>query len=397
MKLFPFKNRDRKRRSRRLWNRSFIFLNLSFFLAFTNISFFYIYPLALDGMGIGPFLIGFVMGLFSVAAVIIRPFLGKIVLLKGEFMVISTGLILSFISSLGYILITAFGPGMLIIRVVHGIGFSAFIAGAFSFAARTFNPLKRAEAFGVLGAFMMAAIALAPSFGEFLVRQWGFYAMYMAAAGSLIMAFAAVCMINYPLSSTYHINNKAGVRYFELLKKNRSYLFLLISTFIFAHCQCSVTNFLALIADEKGVTSGRFFFISFSVAILILITTGRFIDRHGKLFIIKLSYPLFCLGILLIPAMIRPPFFLIPAVLYGVAMGLLFPTHNALAADHGSKTEKPAIMSLFTAVYDSGFISGTILSGWYAHKTSLNILFWTCGILAALGFLLVVASPIKEG
>ena len=396
MKLFPFKNRDRKSGSETLWNRSFIFLNLSFFLAFTNISFFYIYPLSLDDMGIGPFLIGFVMGLFSIAAVIIRPFFGKMVLLKGEFIVISMGLILSFVSSLGYILITAFGPGMLIIRVVHGIGFSAFIAGGFSFAARTFNPLQRAEAFGILGAFMMAAIALAPSFGEFLVRRWGFDAMYMAAAASLIMALAAACMIDYPLSSSYSINDKVGIRYFELLK-NRSYLFLLISTFIFAHCQCSVTNFLALIADEKGVTSGRFFFTSFSTAILILITMGRFIDRHGKLFIIRLSYPLFCLGILLIPAMIKPPFFLIPAVLYGVGMGLLFPTHNALAADHGSRMDKPAIMSLFTAVYDSGFVTGTILSGWYVHKTSLDTLIWSCGILAALGFLLVVVSPIKEG
>ncbi|MBW2615375.1 MAG: MFS transporter, partial [Deltaproteobacteria bacterium] len=340
--------------------------------------------------------IGLVMGIFSVAAVISRPFLGKLVALKGEYRVISSGMAVIFLSSLGYNLITDFGFNMLLIRVVHGIGFSAFISAGFSLAARAFPPHKRGETFGILGAAIMGAVALAPPFGEILIRKWGFHGLYLAASASIILAWIAAFMATHPLSpSPPGRDDKKDVSYLRLLK-DRSFLFLLISTIIFAHCQSTVPNFLALIADEKGMVSGPFFFISYSVSILILVSMGRSIDRYGKLVFLRIAYPFFCLGILFIPGMIQSPFFPVPAILFGAGMGLLFAAHNALAAGHGSKMEKPAIMSLFTAVYDSGFITGAVVSGWFAHLTGLNMLFWTCGVLGFIGFFVVLVSPIKD-
>jgi len=379
-----------------LWNRPFIFLNLSFFLVFTNIAFLYLYPLALDDMVDGHHMVGLVMGLFSVASVLSRPFLGKLVALKGEFRIIFLGMAVSLIASLGYNLIISFGLGMLLTRIVHGIGFSAFIAGGFSLAAKLFHPEKRAEAFGILGACLMAAMALAPPLGEVLVRKWGFHALYIAAAGSIILAWlVASCMAVTLPSPSLKKYQQTRLRYLPHFK-NRSFLFLLISTLIFAHCQSTVPNFIALIAAGKGASSGPFFSVSYSVAIIILLTTGRLIDRYGLLVFLRLPYPVFALGILLIPGMIKSSFFLVPAILYGIGMGLLFPAHNALAAGHGSKDQKPAIMSLFTAVYDTGFITGAVVSGWFAHLTGLDMLFVACGILGFLGFFLVILSPISN-
>jgi predicted MFS family arabinose efflux permease len=378
-----------------LWNRPFIFLNLSFFLVFTNIAFLYLYPLALHNMVGGHHMVGLVMGLFSVASVLSRPFFGKLVALKGEFRIIFLGMAVSLVASLGYNLITSFGPGMLLTRIIHGIGFSAFIAGGFSLAARLFHPEKRAEAFGILGACLMAAMALAPALGEVLVRKWGFHALYIAAAGSIILAWLASSMAVTLPSSSLKEYQQTRLRYLSHFK-NRSFLFLLISTLIFAHCQSTVSNFIALIATGKGASSGPFFSVSYSVAIIILLTTGRLIDRYGLLVFLRFPYPVFALGILLIPGMIKSSFFLVPAILYGIGMGLLFPAHNALAAGHGSKDQKPAIMSLFTAIYDTGFITGAIVSGWFANLTGLDILFVACGILGFLGFLLVILSPISN-
>jgi len=376
-----------------LWDRPFVFLNLSFFLVFTNIAFFYLYPLTLNAMGSEHHVIGWVMGLFSVAAVISRPFLGKLVVLKGEYWVISMGIGVSFVASLGYNLITAVGAGMLLTRTIHGIGFSAFISGSFSLVAKAFPPEKQGEAFGILGASLMGAVALAPPFGEFLVHKWGFHALYMAASGSVILALPTASIAVHSLSRLTHTDEKPDVKYLALLR-NRSFLFLLISTLIFAHCQSTVPNFLALIAAEKGVHGGRFFFVSYFAAVLVLLTMGRLIDRYGKLSFLRLSYPLFSLGILFIPGMIESPLFSVSAVLYGTGMGLLFPTHNALAASHGTTNEKPAIMSLFTAVYDTGFITGAVVSGWLARQTTLNTLFWACGILGFTGFFMVIMAPI---
>jgi MFS family permease len=378
-----------------LWNRPFIFLNLSFFLVFANIAFLYLYPLALNDMVGGHHMVGLVMGLFSVASVLARPFLGKLVAIKGEFRIIFFGMAVILIASLGYYLITSFGPGMLLTRIIHGVGFSAFIAGGFSLAAKLFHPEKRAEAFGILGACLMAAMALAPALGEVLVRKWGFHALYTAAAVSVILAWLASSMAVPLQSSSFSQFQKTRSSYLPHFK-NRSFLFLLISTLIFAHCQSTVPNFIALIAAGKGTSSGPFFSVSYSVAIIILLTTGRLIDRYGLLVFLRLPYPVFALGILLIPGMIKSSFFLAPAILYGIGMGLLFPAHNALAAGHGSKDQKPAIMSLFTAIYDTGFITGAVVSGWFAHLTGLDMLFVACGILGFLGFFLVILSPISN-
>ena len=378
-----------------LWDRPFIFLNLSFFLVFNSIAFLYLYPLALEGMGNGHHIIGLVMGIFSLAAVISRPFVGKLIVSRGEYRVISLGMATNIVSSLSYCLVTDFGPVMLLVRLIHGVGFSAFIGGSFSLAARAFPPDDRGQAFGVVGASIMCAVALAPPLGEFLISRWGFHALYMAASGSVILAWVAAFLATHPPSPSRQSDKQTDIKYLALFR-DRSFLYLLGSTVIFSHCQSTVPNFLALIAAEKGATSGRFFFVAHVVAIIILLTMGKLIDRHGKVLFLRLAYPFLLLGILFIPVMIQSNFFSLSAILYGVGIGFLFPAHNALAAGHGSNMEKPAFMSFFTAVYDSGFITGAILSGWFASQTSLDTLFFACVFLGLIGIYIVIASPIKE-
>ncbi len=390
-----FQNKNSLKTPARLWTQPFLFLNLSFFLVFSNIAFYYLYPLALEAMGIEHHLVGLVLGTFSAAAVISRPFWGKLVAKKGEGLVITLGLAISFIASLWYIIITEFGPAMLFIRVLHGIGFSAYISAGFSLAAKTVHPDRRGEAFSILGVFLMGAIALAPYFGEMMIRHWGFPAIYMAASGSVFLAWIAASKAVHPIHMTARGCNKKPVKYFQILK-NRSFVFLLLSTIIFAHCQATVPNFIALISQEMSVSSGRFFLISNITAIIVLLLTGKILDRFGKLFFMRLSYPVFALGILLVPGLIDSTLHLIPAVLYGIGVAVLFSTHNALAASHGKRIEKPAIMSLFTAIYDTGFVTGAIVSGWFAHETSLEMLFWGCGILGFLGLFVIIMLPIEE-
>ena len=376
--------------------RPFVFLIVSFFLVFTNISFLYLYPLALESMGGAYHVIGLVMGVFSVAAVVSRPLFGRLVSLKGESRVMSLGLAVGLAATLAYHAITAIGPAMLVVRVVHGIGFSAFISGSFSLAARAYPREKSGETFGIVGAAIMASMALAPPFGEFLVRRWGFHVLYSGAAAALVLAWIASGAASGPLGNAPGpASGKPAAGYRKILR-DRPFFFLLLSTLILSHCQAAVPNFLAVIAAEKGTLSGPFFFLSSATAVTVLLVMGRFVDRRGKVFYLRISYPVFCLGLFLVPQVLPSAFFAVPAVLFGAGGGLLFLTHNTLAADHGSGEEKPAVMSLFTGLYDAGFITGAVISGWFAHETSLDMLFWACGALGLGGFLLSLFSPLRR-
>lgn len=376
-----------------MWNLTFLLLNVSYFLVFFNIGLFYLYPLALQSMGSGTWVIGWVMGLFSIANVLFRPLMGKVAAAKGEYRLLTLGTALITAVSLIYGLITSFGPHMLVARIIHGMGFSAFITASFSMAAKIFPTPKRGQAFGIVGASIMAAISLAPPTGEFLIHSSGFPALYLTAAACTLLAFfalsAAARRPHHPFSPP-----KAKPPGYAPLLRNISFVFLLISTLIFAHSQSTLANFLALIADEKGTEAGRFFFLTYLVAIVFLLTTGKFIDKYGKVLFLRLFYPSVFLGLVLIPGFVDSFLFFLPAVFFGLGIGALFPAHNALATDHGSYWEKPAVMSVFTAVYDTGFITGAVFSGWVADQLDLDWLFLVTAFLALSGFVLSLLPPL---
>jgi len=378
-----------------VWDRQFVLVNVIFFLIFSNISFFYLYPLALKTMGSSDTVIGIVIGIFSAVTVISRPLMGKATAKHGEGTLILFGISTIFIASLFYISARTVGLLVFATRALHGLGFSAFIAGSFSLVAKTFPPSKRAEAYGVVGTALMGASALCPPVGEMLIRRWGFTALYLAAGLAAALAFlimlSALKAISHPGSEA----KSARINYLDLIK-DRSLLYVLISTLIFAHCQSTVINFVALFAKSRHAFSGVFFLEAFATAIFFLLVMARKIDRFGKKRSMRICYPVLVAGTALIPAAMGRDMSLLSAVLFGAAMGILFPAHNALAADHGTMEEKPAVMSLFTATYDTGFVTGTMVSGWVAQHTGLAYLFIVTSVVAFAGFLVVVIAPIRE-
>ncbi|RLB43441.1 MAG: hypothetical protein DRH12_03105 [Deltaproteobacteria bacterium] len=378
-----------------VWNKRFVLINVIFFLVFSNISFFYLYPIALREMGSPDYLIGLIVGFFSAVTVVSRPFMGKAVARKGESPVIILGIVGILLASVTYMLEKEPGIFIFLTRALHGLGFSAFIAGSFSLVARTFPAAKRAQAYGVVGASLMSASAFCPPLGEVVVDRFGFDSLYLCAAlaamGALLLMVVASKNISLPSSRSH----RDSITYIRLLN-NRSFLYVLISTLVFAHCQSTVMNFVALFASSIGKSSGVFFAVAFSISILLLLALSSKIDRFGKKRFLRLCYPFLVAGLFLIPKGFDSNIIFVPAALFGIAMGLLFPAHNALAADHGSQAEKPGVMSLFTATYDTGFISGAVVSGWIAQVAELEYLFPITSILALVGFFIVLAGPIKE-
>ncbi|MFO7783609.1 MAG: MFS transporter [Thermodesulfobacteriota bacterium] len=381
---------------RSLFNRVFVLLNLSYFLVFSNVALFYLFPLALDGMGAGSRTIGWVMGLFSLAAVLSRPLMGVLASTKGEFPLMSGGMLVMLLATACYPFLETVGPVMYTVRVVHGVGFSAFVGGSFSAVAALFPGDRRAEAYGMVGASLMAAVAIAPPVGEILIGRFGFPFLYVIGCGVIALAWAALSGAS-GLAATRGARRSGGRSRFGLLIRDASFIFLLVSTLIFAHCQSTVFNFLALTAERQDAAAGPFFFLAFMLAIVILLAMGRVIDRQGKLLFLRLFYPALALGLLLLPVFFGRGSGWFPALLFGAGMGFLFPGHNALAADHGGRDDKPAVMALFTAVYDSGFITGAVVSGWIAERVGLNGLFYVTGGIALAGLVLCLFGPIREG
>jgi MFS family permease len=379
-----------------LFHPAFVLLNLAYFLVFSNVALFYLYPVALDEMGAGKHTIGWVMGVFSLAAVLSRPLMGVIAARRGEFLLMSGGMVVMLTASVCYPFLGSVGAAMLGVRVAHGLGFSGFVAGSFSAVALLFPGERRAAAYSIVGASLMSAMALAPPAGELLIERFGFGALFLCASGLILLAWASVTGAAGSAGKAERPRSRRGAPYSRLLGDG-SFLLLLTSTLIFAHCQSTLLNFLALAAEQRDAPAGPFFFMAFATAIAVLLTMGRIIDRKGKRRFLRLFYPAFALGLILLPPFLGGLGQWTPALLFGLGLGFLFPAHNALAAGYGGRDEKAGVMALFTAVYDSGFISGAVVSGWIAALLGLDGLFYATGGLALLGFVVCLGAPIREG
>jgi predicted MFS family arabinose efflux permease len=293
-----------------------------------------------------------------------------------------------------YPFLESVGVTMLGVRLVHGLGFSGFVAGSFSAVASLFPGERRAGAYSLVGASLMSAMAIAPSAGEFVIGRFGFGALFLAAFGVIVLGWAAVAVAAGCAETVEPSPGRRRTPYRRLLG-NGSFLLLLASTLVFAHCQSTLLNFLALTAEQHQASAGRFFFVAFATAIGVLLTMGRLMDRKGKRLVLRLFYPALALGLLLIPPLMEGLRSWVPALFFGLGMGFLFPAHNALAAGYGADDEKPGVMALFTAVYDSGFISGAVVSGWIAALLGLDGLFYATGGLALAGFAVCLAAPMR--
>ena len=171
---------------------------------------------------------------------------------------------------------------------------------------------------------------------------------------------------------------------------------LSMAILLFVQGHATVLNFIALQANRLGLPPGHYFVVAASLAFILRLVAGSFIDRYGKKRFMKSSYVLFGAGICSIPLISHPAIFYASTLLYGAGLAFLFPAAIALAADQAKRPEElPGMMSLATAIFDLGFISGTVLSGWFADLFSLDTLFLTVGALSFVGLALMYA-PIHE-
>ncbi len=378
----------------RAWIGPFIFLNTLFFLVFSNIAFFYLYPLYLQAIGSSKTTIGWVMGLMPISTVISRPFMGKLVARRGERWVILLGLVIIFFSTIAYHGLQRVAWPMILVRLSHGVGFSAFISASYTAVAQWVPPNRRGQAYSYTGATILAAVALMPLAGEHLVEGLGYPALFNGAAA---VVFLAALLIFSPLTSrSIAPAGYEGVLLYRPLLERRSTVLLLLAILLFVQGHATVLNFIALQASILGLPPGHYFAVAASLAFILRLVAGSFIDRYGKKRFMKSSYVFFGAGICFIPLISQPSVFYASTLLYGIGLAFLFPAAIALAADQArSPEELPGMMSLATAVFDLGFISGTVLSGWFADLFSLNTLFLAVGGLSFVGFALMF-SPIHE-
>ncbi len=260
-----------------LWTKNFIMLWISNLAMIT--SFYLLLPtlpkFASDVLGASKGQIGYILGIYSLAAVLIRPFAGYFLDSVDRRMVNLLSLAGFTLVILTYNLISSLAL-LFLIRIFHGFTFGLANTSGPTIVGDILPPSRRGEGVGYYGLSWTLAMAIGPVIGLALIVDNSYNRLFLVSAiiaGMALMSAAPIrlpklALVKRPIAWNSFFENK-------VLPLS---LIMFFSSIGFG----AVVSFITLYSDEIGVKNGSMFFIVYAVALTVARPmTGRMFDREG--------------------------------------------------------------------------------------------------------------------
>jgi MFS family permease len=336
-------------------------------------------PIYLSRLGSDEIEIGILIGIFAIASLIPRPFVGRALLKIPEKNFMMAGSLLFAITSLAYLFTPPFWP-FLIVRVFQGIGFALFQTAVFALIANISSEANRGQSFSHFWLAGNISGALAPSIAIFLINHFSFTLLFLACSGlslcSLVMAYKLERRHVAPLQGS-SIEEGSFISRIALPPS-------IISSFSL-FTWGAINAFFPLYAIRHGVTNpGLFFTTSAVMLILGRALCGKIIDLYSKEKIIMLSITPFIISMVILAFSKTLPMFLLVAVIYGIGQAFIIPTLTVYILDRGG-APGPA-MGTLTAISDLGISLGPVVMGIVLRMTSYPIMFLCLAFMGIINF-----------
>ncbi len=153
-------------------------------------------PLFVEHLGGNDQLIGFVVGIFTFSALLVRPFAGRMLETKGRGFIYLTGLVIFVISvgTFGFAMGIAF---LFLMRVVQGVGWGFSTTASGTIATDLIPERRRGEGMGYFGLSGNIALAFGPTLGLALAEVITFQQLFLFSALLGLTAFLLASRITY--------------------------------------------------------------------------------------------------------------------------------------------------------------------------------------------------------
>ncbi len=357
---------------------------LSFFAQFTFSSVFFILiptiPIYLSRLGAKEAEIGFLIGISSVFSLVLRPLIGRALLRIPERSFMLAGALLLTVSSIAYLWAPPFWP-FLIVRVFQGISIAFFFTASFTLVSNISPESRRGQSLSLFYLSMNIALALAPSFGMWLINLFDFTVLFLVCTGfslgSLFITSKLRKMQGVPLEDPTE-----GQPFLS-----REALRPAIMGFFTNIIWGSLTAFFPLYALSQGVTNPGLFFGAFAVMLILgRGFGGKILDTYSREKVILPCLTTYIISMTILAFSKTLPMFLLVAVIWGIGNAFLFPTLVAFALDRAGSSRGPA-MGTFTAVTDLGVGVGAAMMGLILNWTSYPTMFLCLALIGVINLL----------
>ncbi len=374
-----------------LYSPAFWAMSLANFSTAASFGVFFLFPLFIKAHGGSESDIGIIMGVFALAATVCRPWVSELIDRIGRRRSFTVGSVIMVVLPVVYLLLSGplsgFYPGLVLMRILHGIGMALCFTAAFTFVADIVPPARLNEGIGIFGISGLAGMAAGPALAEFALNHYGFDAMFVTASLLAGVGLAAHLPLSEPLVDRQDPDRT--ISFFRVLMRPKILAVALLAV-LFGIGMASAGNFVAPLAAARSILHVSLFFVAYSVAaVLVRLGGGRVADRIGEVRVIPYALVITGGGLLFVTLAYHAWSLALAGAVTGCGHGLLFPSLNSLAVRGEPAGIRGKITGIYTGALDGGNFAGSILLGYIGEWLGLRALFIVAGLALISGLIVI--------
>ena len=261
----------------RLWTRNFVLIIVINFLVFMNhIMLLSTFPFYIESLGGSEALAGLAATLFSLVAVLCRPFVGWMLDNGKRRAILLAGLAGMLLMPLGYMFASVIFLAF-VFRMVHGASLALSNTATATIASDVIPAPRFAEGMGMFGMATALATSCAPALGLYLMDSFSYTVLFACASGSVVIALILFAILkNTPIKAEKKPLNVSALF-------SRAAVPASVIALVFMLTFGALENFLAKYAVEAELPSGGLFFAIMAVMLLLVrVVLGKYADKRAR-------------------------------------------------------------------------------------------------------------------
>ncbi len=365
----------KKQNNVNLWNKNFVIIIVINFLVFLNhLMILSTFPFFVSYLGYSDSVSGACATLFSLVAVVSRPFVGHMLDNGKRRTILLVGICGMALMPMGYLLVYTTASAIalaIIMRMLHGLSLSCSNTSTSTIATDVIPKERFSEGMGMFGMATALATACAPAVGEALMNR-GFNILFLAATAIMALSLILFLFLKTPKISF----EKKPLSLKGLIDKNA--LPASAVALIFLLTYGALENYVLKFASQSSaitISGGLYFTMMAIVLFLTRITIGKVADRKGEEIFVYTCNGTMLAALLLLSFIPNNVTFIISALLSGYAFGGLEPSLQAMAVSIAPPEKRGAANSTFLCAYDIGIGVGGGLAGVLIDNLGYNKMF----------------------
>jgi predicted MFS family arabinose efflux permease len=375
-----------------LWTSSFIKLmvgNLFIFMSFQMLI--PTLPPYIKSIGASGTEIGLVTALFSIGAVLSRPFIGFMLEYKARKPLVLIGalmlLLITFLYPLSQVVVI-----FLAFRLLHGLawGWSTTVNGT---AAVDVVPNSRlGEGMGYYGLSITIGMIIAPSLGIFLFQITSFQNLVYISGALGVIALILLGTVHYQTPELVSNTKKEDLRFSyigSLVDKAGSFPALV--TLMICLGYGAIVTFIVIFGEERGIDQIFLFYLTNAImASISRPIAGKWFDQKGPRGLVITTIAITFIGMWVLSFAHSNLMIAVAGVLFGVGFGSLIPTLQSWTLSMTAPNRRGVANGMFFSSIDLGIgISGFVF-GVLAQYFSIASLFQISSFFMVIALILTI-------